>query len=265
MGAAELARAMERQGLLAKQPGRGKTILVVDDQPEILEMHIRVLQAQSNVHKILRATNGLEALKIVHSELPDLILLDLMMPELDGFGVLEALRQEEATSKIPVIVLTAQVLTEENMEQLNQGVAAVLGKGLFSAQETLAHIETTLARKKKLGNEIQRLVRKALAHIHAHYAEALSRDELADYIGVSNDYLTRCFRQEMGVTPVVYLNRYRVNRAKDLLLSGDHSITDVATAVGFSDSSYFSQVFRREVGVSPNAYRRALIAGKPQN
>ncbi len=259
MGAAELAQALDRQGLLTGQNGREKTILVVDDDPEILEMHVRVLQALSASHRILKAKNGLEALEIARAEKPDLVLLDLMMPELDGFGVLEAMRQDEATSKIPVIVLSAQALTEENMEQLNQGVAAVLGKGLFSAQETLAHIELALARKKKLGNDIQRLVRKALAYIHAHYAEPLSRDDLANYVGVSNDYLTRGFRQEMGVTPVVYLNRYRISQAKTLLLSGDNSITKIATAVGFSDSSYFSQVFRREVGVSPNAYRHAFV------
>lgn len=259
VGTAELTQALERQGLLPTHGGKEKTILVVDDDPNILEMHVRVLQALPATHRILKAKNGLEALEVVRAEKPDLILLDLMMPELDGFGVMEALRRDGATSKIPVIVLTAQTLTEEDMEQLNQGVASVLEKGLFSAQETLAHIELALARKKRLGNDMQRLVRKALAYIHAHYAEPLSRDDLANYVGVSNDYLTRGFRQEMGLTPVVYLNRYRISQAKVLLVSRDNSITKIAIDVGFSDSSYFSQVFRREVGVSPNAYRHAFV------
>ncbi len=258
MGSFDLAQALDRQGFLPDSPGRERAILLVDDEPDILEMHAQVLRAQSPRYKILKARNGREALEFIRREHPDLVLLDLMMPELDGFGVLEAMRQDESTRRIPVVVLTAQVLTEETMAQLNQGVATVLKKGMFSAQETLAHIEDVLARKKRLGGEMQRLVRKAMAYIHDHYADPITRDELADHVGVSNDYLTRCFRKEMGVTPVVYLTRYRISQARALLLGGEKNISEVAALVGFSDSSYFSQVFRREVGSSPSAYAARL-------
>jgi AraC-like DNA-binding protein len=69
--------------------------------------------------------------------------------------------------------------------------------------------------------------------------------------------LTACFRKESGVTPIAYLNRYRVKQARQLLTDTDQSITEIALEVGFSDSGYFGRVFRREVGVSPEAYRRA--------
>jgi AraC-like DNA-binding protein len=91
--------------------------------------------------------------------------------------------------------------------------------------------------------------------VHKHYAEPLSRGDMASYAGLSESHLTRCFRQEMGVTPIAYLNRYRVRQAKALLKAGDKSITEVAMAVGFSDSHYFARVFRREVGVSPSTYQ----------
>ncbi|MFN2243397.1 MAG: helix-turn-helix transcriptional regulator, partial [Anaerolineae bacterium] len=65
-----------------------------------------------------------------------------------------------------------------------------------------------------------------------------------------------CFRKELGVTPIAYLNRYRVHQAKQLLSDTSKSITEIALEVGFSDSGYFSRVFRREVGLSPEAYRQ---------
>jgi transcriptional regulator GlxA family with amidase domain len=79
---------------------------------------------------------------------------------------------------------------------------------------------------------------------------------LAQRLGVSERHLDRCFHQEMGLPPMTYLNRYRVKRAKELLETSNHSVTEVALAVGFSDSNYFGRVFRQEVGVSPGAYQR---------
>lgn len=261
MGTAELAQALKRYGLSTAER-EGKTILIVDDEPGILEMHARVVQAQSAAYRVSKARDGREALAVIRQEHPDLVLLDLMMPELDGFGVLEAMQKEETIRNIPVIVLTAQTLTEKDMERLNRGVSAVLGKGLFSVEETLAHIEETLLHREKLGSEAQRLVRMAMAYIHEQYAEPISREEIARHVGVNKDHLSRCFHQEVGVTLTVYLNRYRVNQAKALLAERQKTITEVALAVGFSDSSYFSRVFRRETGMSPRAYRRAPARGQ---
>jgi AraC-like DNA-binding protein len=70
------------------------------------------------------------------------------------------------------------------------------------------------------------------------------------------DYLTFCFRQEVGTTPIKYLQRYRVNRARQLLAESDKSIAEIARIVGFSDSGYFSRIFHRETGVSPEEFRR---------
>jgi len=254
MGTAELAEALAGKGLLDGEAE--KKVLVVDDELGILEMHARVVESQSPNYRVLRARNGREALEVIREEHPDLVLLDLMMPELDGFGVLEAMRDEEMSRNIPVIVLTGQVLTEEDMARLNRGVASVLGKGLFSVEETLGHIEATLAHRCKLSVETQRVVRRAMAYVHTHYAEQVSLKDVAAYVGLSEQHLIRSFRKEIGTTPINYLKRYRIRQAKALLEGGNKSITEVALEVGFSDSSYFARVFRREVGVSPSAYRR---------
>lgn len=257
MGTAELAEALACKGLLdGEEDGEAeKKVLVVDDEPGVLKMHARIVESQSPHYRVLRARDGREALEVIREEHPDLVLLDLMMPELDGFGVLEAMREEEMSRNIPVIVLTGQVLTEEDMARLNRGVASVLGKGLFSVEETLGHIEATLAHRCKLSVETQRVVRRAMAYVHTHYAEQVSLKDIAAYVGLSEQHLIRSFRKESGITPIDYLKRYRIRQARALLEAGDKSITEVALEVGFSDSSYFARVFRREVGVSPGAYR----------
>ncbi len=256
LGTAALSQALQRLGLGEGGCQERSTILVVDDDPAILDMHAWVVQTHLPACRVLTAANGQIALEIMQREQPGLVLLDLMMPELDGFGVLEAMHADERTRAIPVIVLTAQLLTQEDMARLNRGVAAVLEKGLFSTEETLAHIEQTLARNKSLGDDMRRTVRRVMAYIHEHYAEPIKREDMAAYGGVSARHLTRCFRQEVGVSPITYLNRYRIKQAKRLLQQEDRSITQVAGDVGFSNSSYFARVFRNEVGVSPRAYQR---------
>ncbi|MBN1312979.1 MAG: substrate-binding domain-containing protein [Anaerolineae bacterium] len=256
VGIADLGRALEYQKMSSEEGKTEKVFLIVDDDPATLELHMRIVQSRLGEHQILKAHNGREALEVMQEQRPDLVLLDLMMPELDGFGVLEAMREKEGLRDIPVIVLTGQILTEKEMARLNRGVATVLGKGLFSVEETLNHIDAALARKHKLGSEARRLVRQAMAYLHEHYADSISREDLAHHLGMSSDYLTYCFRREVDMTPIAYLNRYRVNQAKILLTESDKNITEIAMAVGFSDSSYFSRVFRRQVGISPDAYRR---------
>ncbi len=250
-----LEQALARYGLQPQAPARAQTILVVDDDLEILDMHARTVQTHLPNCRVLKAPNGRVALELMQQETPALVLLDLMMPELDGMGVLEAMQANERTRQVPVVVLTAQRLTQADMERLNRGVATVLEKGMYSLKETLTHLGQALARNKRLGSETRRIVRKVMAHIHECYAEPVSREMMARHAGVSERHLTRCFRQEIGITPIEYLNRYRIKQAKQALDLKDSTITQVAHAVGFSDLSYFARVFRREVGVSPRQYQ----------
>ena len=235
---------------------QGFTILVVDNEPNTLELHTRIVQSHSLSNRILQARGGNEALEIMRRETVDLVLLDLQMPETDGFAVLEQMRGEERLHRIPVIVVTGQMLTEVEMARLNRGVASVLEKGLFGLDETVARIGAALENKQRLSSEARRLVRKSMAFIHERYADEISRKDIARHVNIAEDYLTFCFRQELGTTPIKYLQRYRVNRAKALLVENTNSITEIARTVGFSDSGYFSRIFHRETGMSPDEFRR---------
>jgi CheY-like chemotaxis protein len=253
----DLMRAFDHVRLMVDFDQPAPTFLVVDDEPETLEMYARIVQSQSEAYRVVRAQNGYQALDILQAETVDVVLLDLQMPGLDGFGVLEAMRANERTRDIPVIVVTGKVLTEQDMKHLNQGVATVLNKGLFSIEETASHITNALERKQKLNQNARRLVRQAMAYINEHYAEPLSRQEIAQRVSIAEDYLTYCFRQELGITPIRYLQRFRVNQAKLLLKNTQKTITEIAFAVGFSDSGYFSRIFHRDTGMSPEDYRQA--------
>jgi signal transduction histidine kinase/DNA-binding LacI/PurR family transcriptional regulator/AraC-like DNA-binding protein/response regulator of citrate/malate metabolism len=256
MDTAMLAQTLQRYGLKLDRCDAQQVILVVDDDSAILELHTRIIQDFLPNCRVLQASNGRIALELMTRETPSLVLLDWMMPEMDGMSVLAAMQENERLRGVPVIVLTAQSLTQKEMTHLNQSVAAVLHKGLFSADETLAHIKQTLMRDKRLGNETRRTVHKTMAFIHEHYAESISREEMASFVGVSARHLTRCFHQEVGISPITYLNRYRVKQAKKLLQAGEQNITQVAEAVGFSSSNYFTDAFRRETGMSPRDYQR---------
>ena len=95
-----------------------------------------------------------------------------------------------------------------------------------------------------------------MVYIQTHFAEPIDHNEIAEHVAISPDYLTDCFHQELGIAPIKYLTRYRIEQAKHLLDSTDSSITEIALAVGFSDISHFTRTFQREVGASPRTYRR---------
>ena len=256
LGTTALTELLTSKGFLDPEGtgGNGRAILVVDDDPGMLELHARIVEAQLPGHRVLTARDGRQALQLIYQEPPALVLLDLMMPELDGFAVLEEMRKTEMTRNVPVVVITGQVLKEEDMVRLNSGVASVLGKGMFSVDEILEHLTEALENRRSAGSEAQRIVLKAMAYIHTHYPDPISRSDVAAHVGLSERHLTRCFHQEVGITPITYLNRYRVRQAKGLLDYGDKGITEIALEVGFSSHSYFSRVFREQVGVSPRAY-----------
>ncbi len=261
VGTTAMTEMLASKGFFSEQTAKG-AILIVDDEPGMLELHARIVKTQLSGYSVILARDGRQALQVIHREPVALVLLDLMMPVLDGFAVLDEMRKIEWTRNIPVVVITGQSLTKEDMSRLNSGVASVLGKGMFSVEETLYHLADALAHKRRASTEAQHIALKAMAYIHANYTEPISRSDVAAHVGLSERHMTRCFHQEVGLTPITYLNRYRVKQAKVLLDTGEKGITEIAVEVGFSSSSYFTRVFRNEVGVSPRDYLRNRSASQ---
>jgi CheY-like chemotaxis protein len=135
----ELLRALERVN-------RDKSIhrvLIVDDEPSALQLLRRILESQSD-YQVLEASGGAQALSMTQADKPELIILDLMMPEIDGFTVLETVKSNPSTHDIPVIVVTAKEITPEDRERLNGNMVALYNKGMFTADELLSDIGQAL-------------------------------------------------------------------------------------------------------------------------
>jgi GAF domain-containing protein/CheY-like chemotaxis protein/HAMP domain-containing protein len=127
-------------------------VLIVDDTPDDIRLIRRILESPTEVvnglprYSVREACNGAEGIAAVQAAPPDLIILDLMMPQVDGFAVVEALKADPATRTIPIVVVTAKALTEEDHSRLNGHIEALLSKGLFSEQELMDQVALALAR-----------------------------------------------------------------------------------------------------------------------
>jgi YesN/AraC family two-component response regulator len=190
---------------------------------------------------------------------PALILLDLMMPELDGFGVLEAVRSDPRTQRVPVLVLSGKLLTYEDVQRLNHLRTTLLTKGILEEEEIASLINQVESEPRPLPQPTSQLVKQALSYIYCNYAQAIGRKDIADAVGVSENYLSQIFRQETSISPLDYLNRFRISKAKEYLLKNDDTITQIALRVGYNDPAYFSRVFRKLTGSSPQEFRQGEI------
>jgi len=230
-------------------------VLIVDDDPQARTLYHQLVTEAWPASTVREAEGGAQALALLEDQIPCLILLDLMMPEVDGFAVLEKVRADPRTHQVPVVVMSGKVLTFEDVQRLDYTRVTFHTKGLLSSEEAVASLQQSFKRERALCQPTSTLVKYTLAYLHQNYAQDLSRGELANAVGVSESYLSQIFHQEMGLSLWECLNRLRIQKAKALLRTGDELITTIARQVGFGDSAYFSRVFRRIVGQSPRAYR----------
>ena len=238
--------------------GQDHAVLIVDDDPQAREYYQKVLQQCQPERRILVANSGRQALDLLHEELPGLVLLDLMMPEMDGFAVLEAIRSDVCTQRIPVIIISGKLLSYDDVQRLDPMHTAIFTKGILEEGEILALVDRVEEDVTPLSHPTSTLVKQVLAYLHQNYTQTVTRKDIAAAVGVSENYLSQIFCKEMTLSPWDYLNRFRIQRAKELLVQSDETITQIATRVGFNDSGYFSRVFRKHTGQSPMDFRKLL-------
>lgn len=231
-------------------------ILIVDDDPEARSLYRGLARQGMPGYEIVEANDGAEALRALDQVTPSLVILDLVMPEVDGFAVLAKLRSLPRTHTVPVMVLSGKSITEEDMRKLDYSRVTFHGKDLFPSDGLVALIRKSLDPEMGfLSRPTSQLVKNAITFLHQNYTRTISRQEVADAVGASENYISHIFLEEVGVSPWEYLNRVRILKAKDALRDTSDSVTTIALNHGFDDSSYFSRVFRKYVGVSPQAFR----------
>jgi YesN/AraC family two-component response regulator len=240
---------------MAPQTKEQRTILVIDDDAEARQYYCRLLQQSQPSAMVVEAENGRQALAILARQQPSLIVLDLVMPDIDGFTVLQAIRQNPSTQHIPVIIYSGKLLTSEDIQRLNHQKTVLLTKGILTDGEIDTFLKASDTDITPLPLATSLLTKQVLAYLHQNYAQPVSRKDVASAVCVSENYLSQIFREEMRISPWDYLARLRIEKAKELLSSKDESVTSIATQVGFNDSAYFSRVFGKLTGMSPKEWR----------
>jgi signal transduction histidine kinase/DNA-binding LacI/PurR family transcriptional regulator/AraC-like DNA-binding protein len=231
-------------------------ILIVDDDPQIRESHKKLVEEGLPGYPIYLAENGEVALAAMAKEIPALVLLDLVMPKLSGADVLDRMRADANLRQVPVIVLSNKVLGLDDVKRIESHTRVTLqSKGIWSEEETIIALNRAIFGTDTLPAHTSALVKQAIAYLHQNYTRPVSRWEIAEAVGVSGDYLSRVFNRELNISPWDYLNRYRVLQSKQLLLNTTESIGVIAHQVGFKDQSYFSRVFHKVTGISPQGFR----------
>jgi signal transduction histidine kinase/DNA-binding LacI/PurR family transcriptional regulator/AraC-like DNA-binding protein len=237
------------------------SILIVDDDENALHHYSDLIKEGFPDFLVLPAQGGRAAIEILKTNRPDLVILDLMMPDVDGFTVLKHIRNSPETASIPVIVMSGRVLSYADVQKLNYPQVIFQTKGIFTSQEFLDEISKAIVQSDFLPQHTSSLVRNSIVFVQENYSRTISLDEIAAAIGASKSFISRIFHAELGLTLWEYLKRYRINKALALLSQTDQSITEIAARVGFDDTGYFARVFNKIMACSPREYRRKIRTG----
>jgi signal transduction histidine kinase/AraC-like DNA-binding protein len=233
-------------------------VLIVDDDPQVRAAHKALVEEGLPGYSISLAEDGEAALASMNQEIPSLVLLDLVMPVLSGADVLDRMRADPKLRQVPVIVLSNKTLSLEDVKRIEGHTHVTLQtKGIWSDTETISALHRAVFGTDSLPPHTSGLVKQAIAYLHQNYTRPISRWEIAEAVGVSEDYLSRVFHRELSISPWDYLNRYRVLQSRQLLLHTRDAVGAIARQVGFKDQAYFSRVFHKVTGTSPQAFREA--------
>ncbi|WP_421943518.1 response regulator transcription factor [Pedobacter sp.] len=243
-------------------------ILLVDDEEDILEYVADVLSEKYNV---LTASNGLEALEILNQEIIQLVISDVMMPEMDGFQLCEKIKSNFEYSHIPVILLTARIGLQATIEGLEVGADAYVEKPFntdflqvqvssllknrdkikaYFASSPLIHIKSMAHSK---GDELFLEKLQNLINDRIDDAE-LGVDYLADNMNMSRPTLYRKIKSISNLSGNELINITRLKKAAELLNDGTLKIYEISQMVGYNSHKHFSRSFSKQFGMSPTEY-----------
>ena len=249
-------------------PEESKTIiLVVEDNYDMREY---IKDSMSDSYFVEEAVNGEQGVRIAERMIPDLIISDLMMPKMDGNEMTRILKNDEKTSHIPIILLTAKSGQENKLEGLKTGADDYLTKP-FDVKELQIRIENlikirknlqekyskgeplTILSDKKLRSIDEKFLNKVLKVIEDHIGdEEFSIEEFSDEIGMSRTQLHRKLKALVGKSASLYVRSIRLAHAKKMIEDDKGNISEIAYSVGFSSPAYFTRCFKEEFGYPPS-------------
>jgi YesN/AraC family two-component response regulator len=251
-------------------------ILVIEDRKRDWESFVECFESEG--YNVLHAQDGLTGMQVAREWLPDLILCDITLPGLNGFEVLERVRQDTNLATVAFIFLSGRTSRAEIRQGMCLGADDYLTKPC-SVEDLLNAISARLSRQSALLQlmdpvrlartpSIQHLsvsfpqLAEVFRFIASHYREQISLRDVALTVGYSPAYLTNLMQRETGRTVNSWITEYRMAEARSLLLKADLSVNQVATSVGYLDTCHFIRKFRQVHKTTPKAWRdRHLTAG----
>ncbi|MFI3201495.1 MAG: response regulator [Eubacteriales bacterium] len=261
-------------------------VFIVDDEPIIVEGLRKSIKWEEYDCKVVgTASSGKEALDLISKKQPDLIISDISMPELDGLQMIAAIKAQYPRIQITILTgyrdfdyaqeairlgVTRFLLKPSKMNELKEAV-----KTMVDALKELEVVEeatpTTQPLEEQEGTQVKFtvesesnsfIVKNALTYIEANYTRKLKLIDVAEETYVSQWHLSKLLNRHMGQNFSEILNGVRIQHAKELLKDPSLRIGDIAEEVGFLDMAHFSRVFKKQNGISANAYRNEVLGKK---
>lgn len=259
----------ERKSVKAKTSQR---ILIVEDELEIRSYLKEELRSE---YKVQTCGNGKEALKLIFEENPDLVISDVMMPEMDGMTLCRKIKQNTNINHIPVILLTAKNQPEDRLEGMGIGADAYMGKP-FNTELLKSTITNLLNNRRLLRNKFsgtqqqedklekvslksgdEKLMERIMKVVNEHLSDPdFNVDSLATEVGLSRVHIYRKLKELTNLSAREFIKNIRLQQAATLLKENNGlTVSEIAYATGFSNLSSFSFSFREKYGIAPTEYK----------
>jgi len=269
---------------LAEGPDHRPWVLIVEDHIDVADY---IAACVSTHYQVMLAHNGRAGIEQAFESIPDLIVSDVMMPEKDGFEVCETLKNDERTSHIPIVLLTAKADVESRIAGLRRGADAYLAKP-FHPEELRMVLSNLLELRQKLqarysnsepgrrnvepsshpfplpnapfSDPEDAFLKKLRAVVESRLSDSsLTGEEVCRELGMSYPVVYRKLSALTGRSLNVYIRLIRLQKARQMLASTPLTVSEIAYDTGFNDPKFFSRVFSEEFGVSPSAFRQSGI------
>ncbi len=252
------------------------SILIVEDEPEVRSYLSERLEKYFNVYI---ATNGVEALKVLNEKYINIILSDLMMPEMDGLELCQNVKSNEDLAQIPFVLLTAKTDMDSKMKSLEIGADAYIEKPT-AFNYLYKHINMLLknrekekkaflnkpffpVQKMKVSKNDEKFLNKIIEIINHDLANPeLNVKYLADNLYMSRSGLHRKVKQITSLSPIEFIKLIRLKKAAELIQEGEYQIAEVCFMVGINSPSYFGKMFFQQFGMTPKEFAKSNKVGK---
>ncbi len=245
-------------------------ILIIEDNIDLLYYYQTILSPRYHIHT---AKDGLEGLRVAEAEVPDLIVTDIMMPNMDGVTMTRVLKENRVTHHIPILVVSAKGSASDRLDFWRAGADYFLQKG-FQQVELLAKIEgiflnlrrqqAYIRQQLSMPDSKEENIDPFIKELHSFITSRmddteLSIEDLCRFSGLSRSQLFRRVKSLTGLNPTKFMLDSRLEQAWQLLKSRDQRVNEVAYQCGFSDPAYFARVFKRAYGRTPSEHQHQIF------